>query len=124
MNSETVKPMPATNPMPERTASQAARVMPATLPTTRPSTTPAVTRSVPGASNEPASITTPALASAKRGTTRKLVHGWRRCSRRSAGETDVRANRVMASSSAGVGSSPRSATHSLATAPGPALALA
>jgi hypothetical protein len=66
--------------------------------------TPAVTATAPGAAKELALIETPALARAKRGTTTKVVHGCRRCSRRSAGDTAVLASRVMASSSAGLGS--------------------
>src|SRR5215218_5092364 len=102
MNSDTVNPIPpraatapsdghvissGRRPSPLRTARDVASVMPTTFPTTSPSTTPAATARAPGAAKESDRIGTPALARAKTGSTTKLVHGWSRCSRRSAGDT-------------------------------------
>jgi hypothetical protein len=72
---------------PARRASQLAPLIPTTFPTTRPVTIPSVIRDVAACRSWSVLSSTPVLASAKRGTTTKLVQGWNRCWSRSLGET-------------------------------------
>ena len=64
--------------------SHVAAVMPTCLPTTSPRMTPTMTGSR-GHVSSAGVMVTPALASANRGTMRKLTQGWSECSRRSIG---------------------------------------
>ena len=90
ISSEIVKPMPdsaappvtrpmvspgASLPSPLRWAAALARVMPSSLPITRPATIPQVRRDRAAAPRVAASSTTPALASAKIGSTTNEVNG-------------------------------------------------
>ena len=105
MNSDTVKPMPATPPMPailgqvapcgsshnpRRTASHVKDATPASLPSTRPSTMPTVTGDRRASPRAPGDSSTPALASANTGTMTKLVHGRSSSPIRSATDTRSR----------------------------------
>jgi hypothetical protein len=100
ISSETVNPIPATvaapnndghetvsGKPPNRAANAVAPVIPTNLPTTRPTTIPSVIVEEAASRNPPALISTPALASANRGTTTKLVQGWNKGWSRSFGET-------------------------------------
>jgi hypothetical protein len=124
MNSETVKPIPATAampttpaqvaplgrwPIPRRDATQENSVMPTGLPTTKPRTTPAVTGEPAASRRAPELRGTPALASAKTGTIRKLAHGCSTCSSHSATDTDSRARRAVRRAARGVATSASSA---------------
>ena len=108
--SETVKPMPATAPMPtnwrhetsvgsvpirSRTANHVKAVTPTSLPTTRPTTTPWVIDDDHASANASAVIGTPALARANSGTMTKLDHGCKRCSSHSTTDTDPRARSAV-----------------------------
>ena len=118
MKSETVKPMPvraappstSAGPTPRgsspRRARAAARLVaptPISLPTTRPRMTPRPTVEVHASRRAPPSISTPAFASAKSGTTTKLVQGCRSSCSRSLGDTARSTLSLAERASAGTG---------------------
>ena len=103
MNSDTVKPMPATAPSPtmcphrapsgsrairSRTATHEKAATPTSLPTTRPAKTPVKTAE--GLVSAPLPSSTPALARANNGTMTRLVHGCNASIKRSHAETELR----------------------------------
>src|SRR3546814_2641733 len=96
MNSETVKPMPATaatpttctaptpcgnRPRPVRTASHTAAPMPTILPNTSPRAIAHGSAVLAASPNKPPPKLTPAFASAKSGTTTNADQGCNLCSR-------------------------------------------
>ena len=137
ISSETVKPMPATVPPPaftgqlsarrtrrrdNRQASQVAPTMPSGLPSTYPKKMPSVTGDDIASPSSELSTWMPALASANSGTIAKLVHGCRRCWRRSLGEIADATASCAERASSGVGCSRnervRSTTRSRSTRAG------
>jgi len=101
MSSDTVKPVPATAPVPvspgqvrvgrvppsaRRVPTQEAVTIPSGLPATYATTIPSVTGEVMASRSRPTSRWIPVLASANMGTITKLVHGCKRYCSRSLGE--------------------------------------
>jgi hypothetical protein len=75
--------------IPVRVAAQTAAPMPTGFPTTRPRNTPNPTGEIAALTVEPP-METPAFAKTNTGTTKRLVHGWRSDSSRSASPIGIR----------------------------------
>jgi hypothetical protein len=113
-----VKPIPATDepaisdgqltesgrpPSHGRVPIHAPSGMPTALPTTRPAMMPKTSGDRTAVESRSPLKSTPALASAKRGTITKLVHGWSACCNRSLGESDIVMRRAASLARAGLG---------------------